>query len=87
MLKHLMREEVHAVLQALSDLYVKGGKGYWDRNITLVRESGQNDGVTESTTGFAVSFDTDAVTLGVGAPDVRHETVPLSNVVKVIIER
>lgn len=81
-----MPEEVHAVLQALSDLYVHEGKGYGDLNITLVRESDQG-GATETVTGFQVLLEAEAVTLGVGAPNIQHETIPLHKVVRVVIER
>jgi hypothetical protein len=70
----------------LSDLYVKEGKGHGDLNITLERES-KGDGETEAVTGFQVTFDTETVTLGVGGPDVRHVQVPLSEVVRITIER
>ena len=87
MLNQLMAEEVHAVLKALSDLYVKEGKGHPDLNITLERESEEGDGRTEAVTGFVVIIDNDTVTLGVDAPNVRHEQVPLSRVVRITIER
>ena len=87
MLNQLTPEEVHAVIHALCDLYVKDGKGHGDLNITLEHESEGAAGGVKTTTGFHVTHDANSVTLGVGAPDVRHETVPLSQVVKIIIER
>lgn len=83
---HLMREEVHAVIQALRELYRKEG-GHPDLNITLERESDDRDGQTEAVTGFRVGLDANAVTLGVDAPDVRHVRVPLDRVVSITIKR
>ena len=80
-----MPEEVHAIIKSLSDLYVKDGKGHGDLNITLAREG--QDGDVEAVTGFLVALDTEAVTLGVGGPDVRHVSVPLRGTVRIAIER
>ena len=85
MLSHLSRQEVHAVIKALADLYVKEG-GHPDLNITLEREV-DNSGQTETVTGFQVDFDADAVTLGVGGADIRHVRVPLTGVVGVTVSR
>ncbi len=85
MLSHLSRQEVHAVIKALSELYVKEG-GHPDLDITLEREV-DDSGQTETVTGFQVDFDADAVTLGVGGPDIRHVRVPLTGVVGITIKR
>ena len=85
MLSHVSRQEVHAVIKALSDVYAKEG-GHPDLNITLEREV-DNSGQTETVTGFQVDFDADAVTLGVGGADIRHVRVPLTGVVGIAITR
>lgn len=86
-MNQLMPEEVHAVIHALSDLYVQGGKGHGDLNMTLEHESEGESGRVKATTGFHVTHDAKSVTLGVGFPNVRHVRIPFLGVVRIIIER
>jgi hypothetical protein len=86
-MNQLMPAEVHAVIKSLSDLYVKEETGHGDLNIALERESDAGDGQTKAVRGFVVSFDADTVTLGVGSQNIRHVQVPLSEVVRIVIER
>lgn len=82
-MNHLDPGEVHAIIKALHDYYVAHG-GHPDLNITILREA--SEGQTESVTGFVVDFRENAVVLGL-EPDNRHQDVPLTEVVRICIER
>jgi hypothetical protein len=87
MLNQLDPREVHAVLQSLERLYVKEEKGYGDLSITLEHESDNNDGRTDTVTGFVVTLAAETVTLGVGTSDIEHVDLPLSRVTSITIKR
>src|SRR4051794_17651530 len=81
---HLMPEEVHAILQALEDLYVKEGKGSGDLTITIEREG--PEGESQVLSGFVVSLGKDDVVLG-QPPSNEHVEVSLDAVIGISVRR